>query len=344
MNHINTLLLTLIIILIIFMGYNIHKTCKIENYNSSRSRQHGQGGPGGPGGQHGPGGPGGQHGPGGRHSGQYGGRSGCLANQYELNGSCYSCPIGSVSPANSLSAAACIRQAPVGGMRPPPSSSAQRRAQLKMLRSRSNETKPVKPTKPIIEYVTKPVKPTKPIIEYVTKPFNPFRPKNETKPVNLFAPETKPAIPIKYKPGSWFQRMRKNSPVVCRCPGGQPAIGDDCYRRGGTDCSKCNPGYVIAKRCIRMGPTLPSRPDGIKPKPTPTLKPARKSCPKGYTFRYGRCLPNRCICVGGQSAFREECPSHGKHKCVRCFSHRVLDPTTDVCSKSSKRPPWGFKR
>ena len=324
MNHINTLLLTLIIILIIFMGYNIHKTCKIENYNSSRSRQHGQGGPGG---QHGPGGPGG---PDGRHSGQYGGRSGCLANQYELNGSCYSCPIGSVSPANSLSAAACIRQAPVGGMRPPPSSSAQRRAQLKMLRSRSNETKPVKPTKPIIEYVT--------------KPFNPFRPKNETKPVNLFAPETKPAIPIKYKPGSWFQRMRKNSPVVCRCPGGQPAIGDDCYRRGGTDCSKCNPGYVIAKRCIRMGPTLPSRPDGIKPKPTPTLKPARKSCPKGYTFRYGRCLPNRCICVGGQSAFREECPSHGKHKCVRCFSHRVLDPTTDVCSKSSKRPPWGFKR
>lgn len=261
MNHINTLLLTLIIILIIFMGYNIQKTCKIENYKSRAQMGAGHGQSGGKNG--------------------YGKKPPCPANTYYARDTmlCISCPDGTISDIGSVGRQSCEW-------------------------IKSKKLQPIIETKPVMEI--KPVNPVK------SNPFD--RPKKPNKqPVGPGYPGWRPGMPIGK---DWI----KNSQVVCRCPGGTPAIGEDCYRRGATECSECNPGYVMNKKCIRKRP--PTRPT-FPSKPTEQERPD-STCPKGKTFMFGRCRLNRCRCRGGFPARGEECHRYGENKCTRCFKDREM--------------------
>ena len=160
--------------------------------------------------------------------------------------------------------------------------------------------------------------------------------KTISKPNNPWNFTVKPVIPkpppYKTKPGrpSWNfgNGGYKSGKNVCVCPGGKPAIGEHCPRRGTTECIQCNEGYVLRKRCVRdyRSPIRTIRP--IRPirRTGPiTGHNTSSSCPqKGYTYKWGRCRPNRCFCSGGFPVRGDECTKYGDYKCEKCWGFNRL--------------------
>ena len=103
----------------------------------------------------------------------------------------------------------------------------------------------------------------------------------------------------------------------CICYGGTAAIGENCPSQGTIECTKCNKGFVLRKRCVKDYTRPPARPPARPPGRLPLPVPI-KNCAQGMTYRYGKCRPNRCFCRGGFPAIGKDCPKYGEHKCSRC--------------------------
>jgi hypothetical protein len=127
-------------------------------------------------------------------------------------------------------------------------------------------------------------------------------------PMPIPPPPTRPGMPpIGARPGGskYSQRPSVN---ICMCPGGIAAIGQNCPRRGTIECSECNKGYVMRKRCVR----------------DLTRSPPRVSCPEGTTFKVGKCRTNRCRCYDGLATKGKDCTKYGAIKCYKCYGSRKL--------------------